>query len=127
MAQTPTKHAHDDDPPAKRHDEPAKHTDPVHPHAAPALAGVLLQPEPAPGEPLIGARGVKGEHIEDGERDPDTIAEEQRRRSAEMEAMGVDAYMKAHSTQIPVEDHFPKVVPGVAKVAPPPENHSHKR
>ena len=31
-------------------------------------------------------RCVKGEHIEDGERDPDTIAEEQRRRSAAPEA-----------------------------------------
>jgi hypothetical protein len=43
----------------------------------------LPEAEPALGEPLIGARGVKGEHIEDGERDPDTIAEEQRRRSDE--------------------------------------------
>ena len=103
MAQAPTKHTHDEDEPAKH--EPAKH--------APALAGVLLQPEPAPGEPLVGARGVKGEHIEDGERDPDTIAEEQRRRSTEMEAVGVDAYMKAHSTRIEEEDRFPKQVAGV--------------
>ena len=29
--------------------------------------------------------GVKGEPIEDGERDPDTVPEEQRRRAAEME------------------------------------------
>lgn len=42
--------------------------------------------EPGPGAPLVGATGVKGEHIEDGERDPDTIAEEQRRRSAAYEA-----------------------------------------
>ena len=50
--------------------------------------GSLVMPlaEPGPGEPLVGATGVKGEHIEDGERDPDTIAEEQRRRSAEYEA-----------------------------------------
>ena len=47
---------------------------------------VLPLAEPGPGEPLVGATGVKGEHIEDGERDPDTIAEEQRRRSALMEA-----------------------------------------
>ena len=47
---------------------------------------VLPLAEPGPGEPLVGATGVKGEHIEDGERDPDTIAEEQRRRSALYEA-----------------------------------------
>ena len=35
--------------------------------------------------------GVKGEPIEDGERDPDTIAEEQRRRSEDMQAEGVFA------------------------------------
>ena len=98
MAQTPTKHTHDDD------DEPKR--------SAP-LAGVLPQPEPALGERLVGAIGVKGEHIDDGERDPDTIAEEQRRRSAEIEKVGVDAYMKAHSTAIPDEDRFPKQVAGV--------------
>ena len=47
---------------------------------------VLPLAEPGPGEPLVGATGVKGEHIEDGERDPDTIAEEQRRRSEDYEA-----------------------------------------
>ena len=47
---------------------------------------VLPLAEPGPGEPLVGATSVKGEHIEDGERDPGTIAEEQRRRSALMEA-----------------------------------------
>ena len=46
--------------------------------------------EPGPGAPLVGATGVKGEHIVDGERDPDTIAEEQRIRSAEYEAHGFD-------------------------------------
>ena len=48
--------------------------------------GALVMPltEPAIGDkPLVGATGVKGEHIEDGERDPGTIAEEQRRRSEE--------------------------------------------
>jgi hypothetical protein len=40
--------------------------------------------------------GVKGEPIEDGERDPDTIAEEQRRRSAEMEAKGVEPWKDEH-------------------------------
>ena len=42
--------------------------------------------EPGPGEPLVGATSVIGDHIEDGERDPHTIAEEQRRRSALYEA-----------------------------------------
>ena len=47
---------------------------------------VLPLAEPGPGEPLVGATSVKGDHIEDGERDPGTIAEEQRRRSALYEA-----------------------------------------
>ena len=37
--------------------------------------------------------GVRGEPIEDGERDPDTIAEEQRRRSEDMQAEGVQTWM----------------------------------
>jgi hypothetical protein len=37
--------------------------------------------------------GVAGEQIEDGERDPDTIAEEQRRRSEDMQAEGVETWM----------------------------------
>ena len=51
--------------------------------------GSLVMPlaEPAPGQEEVRPTiGVKGEPIEDGERDPDTIAEEQRRRSAEYEA-----------------------------------------
>jgi hypothetical protein len=47
---------------------------------------VMPLAEPGPGKPLVGATGVKGEHLEDGERDPDTIAEEQRIRSALYEA-----------------------------------------
>ena len=77
MAQAPAKH-----------DEPHKDRDP-HPEAHKVVGepGSLVLPlaEPA-GPPLVGATGVKGEHIEDGERDPDTIAEEQRRRSAALEA-----------------------------------------
>ena len=38
--------------------------------------------EAGPGKPLVGATGVLGDHIDDGERDPHTIAEEQRIRSA---------------------------------------------
>jgi hypothetical protein len=40
--------------------------------------------------------GVKGEPIEDGERDPDTVAEEQRKRSDEIQAMGSEAWKAAH-------------------------------
>jgi hypothetical protein len=71
---------HEDPAPAK-HDEPRKTV---------LEAGELVMPlaEPGPGAPLVGATGVKGEHIVDGERDPDTIAEEQRIRSAEYEAHG---------------------------------------
>ena len=43
-----------------------------------------------PGDPQ--PIGVSGRLIEDGERDPDTVAEEQRARSAEIEAMGVEAW-----------------------------------
>ena len=42
--------------------------------------------EAGPGKPLVGATSVIGEHLEDGERDPHTIAEEQRIRSAAYEA-----------------------------------------
>ena len=53
--------------------------------------GALVMPlaEPGPGEPLVGARSVNDEWIPDGERDPHTIAEEQRIRSAADEA-GLD-------------------------------------
>ena len=43
--------------------------------------------------------GVKGEPIEDGERDPDTIAEEQRRRSDEIQAAGVERWKYDHDTR----------------------------
>ena len=47
-----------------------------------------------PGDPQ--PLGVSGLLIEDGERDPGTVAEEQRARSAEIEAMGVEAWKDAH-------------------------------
>ena len=50
--------------------------------------GSLVMPltEPAVGDkPFVGATSVTGEHIIDGERDPGTIAEEQRRRSEDYE------------------------------------------
>ena len=43
--------------------------------------------------------GVRGEPIEDGERDPDTIAEEQRRRSEDMQAEGVFNWMNARDSR----------------------------
>ena len=43
--------------------------------------------------------GVRGEPIEDGERDPDTIAEEQRMRSEDMQAEGVFAWMAARDSR----------------------------
>jgi hypothetical protein len=98
MAQAPAKHEDNQKHPVRHEDD--------HP-----LPGVITQAAPADASrPTI---GVRGEPLEDGERDPDTIAEEQRRRSDEMEKVGVDAYMKAHSTAIPVEEHFPKQVAGV--------------
>ena len=80
--------------------------------------GSLVMPlaEPGPGGPLVGATGVKGEHIEDGERDPDTIAEEQRIRSAAYEAGMVP----------------PDAPPETRRVTPPPppprhtDNHSRR-
>ena len=54
------------------------------------------QASAAPQPPVI---GVRGEPIEDGERDPDTIAEEQRERSAEMEEQGVGAWMAARDSR----------------------------
>ena len=43
--------------------------------------------------------GVAGEPIEDGERDPDTIAEEQRRRAEEMQEVGIVAWMGARDSR----------------------------
>jgi hypothetical protein len=52
-----------------------------------------------------------GEPIEDGERDPDTIAEEQRRRSEEIEKEGVEPW-KAKRDQRP-DNEKPRQVEGV--------------
>ena len=43
--------------------------------------------------------GVKGEPIADGERDPDTVAEEQRMRSEDMQEQGVHAWMAARDSR----------------------------
>ena len=105
MAHAPTPTRHEPPKHDPKHDRDAKNDrDPKHEgsHRDPAIVegsrrepakvvgqeGSLVMPltEPAIGDkPLVGATGVKGEHIEDGERDPDTIAEEQRRRSEDYE------------------------------------------
>lgn len=89
----------------EQHDEPAPAAKTVA-----AQPGVLTQPEPGPGAPLVGATGVKGEHIADGERDPDTIAEEQRRRSAYYEEHGYGINQTAATV-------------AAAKAPPPPLQH----
>ena len=55
--------------------------------------------------------GVKGHPIEDGSRDPDTIAEEQRRRSAEMEKKGIEAWKAEHDERSEEEKRGQTVVP----------------
>ena len=60
----------------------AEHHQTKKPETAPLIMPVA---EAAPGKPTQ-TIGVKGGVIEDGARDPDTIAEEQRRRSEEYEA-----------------------------------------
>lgn len=61
------------------------------------------KPPAVVGQQLVDERrptiGVKGEPIEDGERDPDTIAEEQRRRSDEIQAAGVERWKYDHDTR----------------------------
>jgi hypothetical protein len=56
-----------------------------------------------------------GEPIEDGERDPDTIAEEQRRRSEEIDKEGVEKW-KAKRDERP-DDERPEQVKGVGPTA----------
>ena len=80
---------------------------------------VLPLAEPA-GPPLVGATGVKGEHIEDGERDPDTIAEEQRRRSAAMEAGATMEEVATTDIPDPHSQGEPR------RVAPPVQNQPHR-
>jgi hypothetical protein len=56
-----------------------------------------------------------GEPIEDGERDPDTIAEEQRRRAEEMDKEGVEPWKARHDNR--PDDEKPKQVKGVSPTA----------
>ena len=78
----------------KNHEDKHGHTlrDPAEGQPPAVLGEHTDHPRETPRQTI----GVKGLPIEDGERDPDTIAEEQRRRSAEMEAMGVEAWKAAH-------------------------------
>ena len=71
--------------------------------------------------PTIGVRGLP---IEDGERDPDTIAEEQRLRSAEMEQMGMAKWNAAHDE---LSDEERSGARQVAGAAPPPRVEGEKR
>lgn len=73
----------------------------------------LLMPlaEPAPGTKPHPTIGVMGKEIDDGERDPDTIAEEQRRRS--------DEYMANLEKNAKDEQHSGKNLP--------PPQHTSKR
>lgn len=93
--------------------EPPKPPPPKPPtHDQPAVVGAHAEPGPGGYAKPI---GVMGKPIDDGERDPDTIAEEQRRRSEEMEKVGVDAYMKSHSAPTTEEEREKKQVPGVSE------------
>jgi hypothetical protein len=92
MAQAPTTPVH--------HDAPKKTV------GEPGLVMPLADPGPLKPTPTI---GVKGEAIEDGERDPDTIAEEQRRRSDETEAArGKDLHATNKAPLPPPEHHQSK-------------------
>ena len=79
---------------------------------------VLPLAEPGPGEPLVGATSVIGDHIEDGERDPHTIAEEQRRRSALYEA-------GASMEEVATTD-LPDAPRETRRVTPPVQNQPHR-
>lgn len=100
---------------AKNHDPvpPLKHARDDHPPPAVVEGHAVLDPN-AP-RPTI---GVDGQPIQDGEQDPGTIAEEQRRRSADMEREGVDNYMRSHR---PRDEQQPAQVAGIAK--PPEPDH----
>jgi hypothetical protein len=80
---------------------------PVH-HDAPKKVGdvplvmPLAEPGPVKPTPTI---GVKGEPIDDGERDPDTIAEEQRRRSDETEAARGKDLHTTNKHPLPAPEH----------------------
>jgi hypothetical protein len=59
--------------------------------------------------------GVDGEPIEDGERDPGTVAEEQRQRSEDMQEQGVLAWMAARDSRTPEQIAESQFVPEAEK------------
>jgi hypothetical protein len=80
-------------------------------------------PKPSPPPPPKAA-AHEGELTPLAEDDPNrviTVGEEQMARSLEMQAMGVDKYMAAHSGGAPEEQH---AAAGV--VAPPPPTPHHR-
>lgn len=74
-----------------------------------------IQPQEPDYDPR--AIGISGKRLEDGERDPDTIAEEQRKRSEEIAKAGVSKWVDDHD-QRPPNERTNKQVPGVAPPAP---------
>lgn len=85
-------------------------------HPPPAVRGGHIEPHvdpqhhPEEHPPII---GVKGLPIEDGSRDPDTIAEIQRRESAEMDKIGVEAWKEARDGRAPEDRPGGRPVPGL--------------
>ena len=67
-----------------------------------------------PGDPQ--PIGVAGLLIEDGSRDPGTVAEEQRLRSAEIEAMGVEAWKDSIDERSDEEKREHPTVEGTRKI-----------
>ncbi len=86
--------------------QPESHSPPATQHKVVGEAGALVMPvaEPAVGKPTP-TIGVKGEPIEDGERDPVTIAEEQRRRSKEYEDSMVPPPPAEETRKTPAVQH----------------------
>jgi hypothetical protein len=99
-----TKHPDNDPPVAKDHDKPARHPD------DPAIQPPSRDYDPRP-------IGVAGKRLDDGERDPDTVAEEQRRRSDEIAKVGTAKWVDDHDERAP-EDRTNRQIPGVAPPAP---------
>jgi hypothetical protein len=78
----------------------------------------IVQPQPPGPAPdkVTGYRptlGVAGKPLEDGARDPDTVAEEQRERSEEIAKIGVQKWVDARDER-PEDERTNRQVPGVA-------------
>ena len=119
MAQAPAKH-HDPDRRDDRHDDRRDDRSDARREPDPL---VMPLAEPALGAP-IPTVGVTGELLEDGERDPHTIAEEQRIRSAAYEA-GLDPEAELEAARSGGDAAPPRrVAPPVQHQAPKPEPHA---